>query len=94
MILFFGIVILMCFLDKTLASAESFAEAKEILANPFVKFVVWGLLSSLVYHLVVGIGHLVSDVGIGGSLESARSGAKFKLVLSAVLALLLGVWIW
>lgn len=93
-ILFFGIIVLMCFLDKTLASEQDFAEAKQILANPLVKFVVWGLLSALLYHLVAGIRHLVSDVGIGGSLEAARSGSKVILVLSAVLALLLGVWIW
>lgn len=93
-ILFFGLVILMCFLDKSLSSPTGFAEAKETLANPFVKFIVWGLVSSLLYHLIAGIPHLITDAGIGGSLEAAKLTAKVVLILSAVITLVIGVWIW
>ncbi len=94
MILFFGLIILMCFLDKSLSSPTGFAEAKQLLANPFVKFVVWGLVSALLYHLIAGIPHLITDMGIGGSLENAKLTAKVVLVLSAVIVLVIGVWIW
>lgn len=94
MILFFGIIVLMCFLDKSLSSPTGFAEAKELLASPFVKFVVWGLVSALLYHLIAGIPHLITDAGIGGSLETAKLTAKVVFVLSAIVILVLGVWIW
>ncbi len=94
MILFFGLIVLMCFLDMSLTDADGFAQAKKLLNNFFVKFIVWGLLSSLLYHLIAGIPHLITDMGIGGSLESAKLTAKVVLVISVVITLALGVWIW
>lgn len=84
----------MYFLDKSLTSEQGFAEAKQFMSNPFVKFVVWGLLSALLYHLIAGIHHLMMDLGIGGELDAAKLGAKAVLIISAVVILLAGVWIW
>ncbi|MCK9237813.1 MAG: succinate dehydrogenase, cytochrome b556 subunit [Thiopseudomonas sp.] len=93
-ILFFGLIVLMYGLDKSLTSEQGFAEVKQFMTNPLVKFVVWGLISALLYHLVAGIRHLIMDLGIGGELDAAKLGAKAVLVLSAVLTLIVGVWIW
>ncbi len=81
-------------LDKSLASEQGFAEVKECLTSPLAKFVVWGLLSGLMYHLTAGIRHLIMDLGIGETLEGGKLGAKLVFIISAVLIVLMGVWIW
>lgn len=81
-------------LDKSLASEQGFAEVKEYLTSPLAKFVVWGLLSGLMYHLTAGIRHLIMDLGIGETLEGGKLGAKLVFIISAVLIVLMGVWIW
>lgn len=93
-ILFVGIAVLLYGLDKSLASEQGFAEVKECLTSPLAKFVVWGLLSGLMYHLTAGIRHLIMDLGIGETLEGGKLGAKLVFIISAVLIVLMGVWIW
>lgn len=92
--LFVAIPILLWMLDRSLASPESFAELKDLLATPLAKLVIWGILAFVIYHLVAGIKHLIMDWGIGETLEGGRRGAILTLVLSAVLILLAGVWVW
>lgn len=93
-ILFVGIAVLLYGLDKSLASEEGFAAVKECLTSPLAKFVIWGLLSALLYHLVAGVRHLIMDMGIGETLEGGKLGSKLVLVVSAVVIVLVGVWIW
>lgn len=93
-ILFVGIAILLFGLDKSLTSEEGFVQVKECLASPLAKFVIWGLLSALLYHLVAGVRHLIMDMGIGETLEGGKLGSKIVIAVAAVVIVLLGVWIW
>ena len=93
-IIFVGIALLMYVLDKTLASEEGFAAVQDFLDGTFVKLMVWGVLSALVYHLVAGCKHLLMDMGIGETLQGARTGATLVLVVSAALIIVLGVLVW
>ena len=81
-------------LSKSLGSEEGFAEVKACLTSPLAKIVVWGLLSSLLYHLVAGIRHLIMDAGVGETLEGGKLGSKIIIAVSLVLIVLAGVWIW
>jgi len=81
-------------LGKSLGSEEGFGEVKTCLTSPLAKFVGWGLLSALLYHMVAGIRHLIMDMGIGESLEGGKLGSKIVLAVSVVLIVLAGVWIW
>ena len=92
--LFVAVPILLWMLDRSLASPESFAELKDLLASPLAKLVVWGILAFVIYHLVAGIKHLIMDWGIGETLEGGRRGAILTFALSAVLIVLAGVWVW
>lgn len=94
LIVFVGIALLMYVLDKTLASEQGFTAVQSFLDGAFVKLMLWGVLSALAYHLVAGCKHLLLDMGIGETLEGARTGAKVVLGVSAVLIILLGVSIW
>lgn len=93
-ILFVGIAILMYILELSLASEESFNAVKECIDGFFVKFIIWGILSGLLYHFVAGIKHLLMDFGIGETLEGGVLGAKITIVISVALILLAGAWLW
>ena len=81
-------------LDKSLVSEEGFAEVQACLASPLAKLIIWGLLSALLYHLVAGVRHLIMDMGVGESLEGGKLGSKIVIAVSAVIIVLVGVWIW
>ncbi|MGP0014270.1 MULTISPECIES: succinate dehydrogenase, cytochrome b556 subunit [Pseudomonas] len=93
-ILFLGLGIMLYALSKSLGSEEGFAEVKACLTSPLAKFVAWGLLSALLYHMVAGIRHLIMDMGIGETLEGGKLGSKIIIAVSTVLIVLAGVWIW
>ena len=81
-------------LDKSLASEEGFEQVKACMTSPLAKLVIWGLLSALLYHLVAGVRHLIMDMGIGETLEGGKLGSKIVIVISVVLIVLVGVWVW
>ena len=92
--LFVGVAILLCMLDASLDSAESFAALKEGLQNPVYQLFVWGTLAFLAYHVVAGVRHLIMDMGIGETLEGGQDGARIVLVVAVILIVLAGVWVW
>ena len=92
--IFLALPILLWMLDSSLASPESFADLKELMTSPLVKLVVWAILAVLLYHLVAGIRHLIMDAGVGETLEGGQRGAKLVFIISVVLILLVGGWIW
>jgi len=92
--LFVGVAILMYFFDLSLSGEEGFNTAKECLTGVFAKLILWGILSALLYHLVAGIKHLLMDLGIGETLEGGVLGSKIVIVVSVLLILAAGVWIW
>ncbi|MFZ2290688.1 MAG: succinate dehydrogenase, cytochrome b556 subunit [Halopseudomonas yangmingensis] len=93
-ILFLAIALMLWMLELSLSSEAGFEQVKTLMQNPLVKFITWGVVSALLYHLVAGIRHLVMDAGIGEGLESGKLGSKIVIAVSVVLIVLLGVWIW
>lgn len=92
--LFVGMVFLLYALDLSLSSQEGFDSVKECLDTFIAKFIIWGVVSALLYHLVAGVKHLLMDAGIGETLEGGVLGAKLTIVISLVLIVLAGIWIW
>ena len=93
-ILFVAVALLLCALDLSLSSEQGFSQLKDILSNPLVKLITWGIVAALLYHLVAGIRHMLMDLGIGESLEGGILGAKVVMAISIVLIVLAGVAIW
>ncbi|MFJ5300555.1 succinate dehydrogenase, cytochrome b556 subunit [Pseudomonas sp. NPDC088368] len=93
-ILFIGLVFMLYALSKSLGSEAGFADMKATLTSPLAKFIAWGLLSALLYHLVAGVRHLIMDTGVGETLEGGKLGSKIVIAISVVLIVLAGVWIW
>jgi succinate dehydrogenase / fumarate reductase cytochrome b subunit len=93
--LFVGLIFMFILFDLSLSGAEGFASAKAIMQEHFLaKFIAWGLLVSLAFHLFAGVKHLVQDFGFGEELASAGLAARLVIGATAVAAFLAGVWIW
>ena len=93
-VLFVGSAILLCLLSCSLSSEQGFNETVALMQGGLAKFVVWGIVSALLYHFIAGIRHMFMDFGFGEELETALLGSKIVLVVSAVSVVLAGVWIW
>ena len=93
-IVFFLIPLLLWMLKQSLASADNYIDLVDILANPFFKFIFWGFLAALLFHLVAGIRHLIMDLGFGESLKAGRASAWTVAIVSVVLIIVTGVWLW
>ena len=93
-LLFLGLGLLLYALELSLASQNSFIALQQTLAQPFVKFLVWIILSALIYHFVAGIKHLLMDINIGDGKTSGKVGAVLTLVVSFALIIATGVWLW
>jgi len=93
--LFIGLIFMFILFDMSLSGAEGFASAETIMQENFLaKFIAWGLLVSLSFHLFAGLKHLVQDFGYGEELSSANVAAKVVIVATVVTALLAGYWVW
>jgi succinate dehydrogenase / fumarate reductase, cytochrome b subunit len=93
-ILFLSIPFALWLLQLSLASPEDFEDVYAYFSSFWVKFMVWGVLSGLLYHLVAGIRHLLMDAGIGEERASGRLGAKIVMGIGIVFSILAGVWLW
>lgn len=94
-ILFVGLAFLFYAFDLSLESPEGFEQvANTLQTNFFAKFIIWGVVSALMYHLVAGVKHLFMDLGHFEELESGRVAAIANIVIAVVLIVLAGVWIW
>lgn len=92
-ILFVSLIIVLFLLDRSLSSEHSFAQVKTWMSSFVVKFIVWGMLSALIYHIVAGVRHLIMDLGYGETLQTGRLGAKLVLIIAVILIIIAGVWI-
>lgn len=93
-ILFVGIAFMLYALDLALESEAGLEQARSLIATPIGMFVTWGLLTTLGYHFVAGIKHLIMDFGHGETLAGGRLLAQGTIVLAVVLSALAGVWVW
>lgn len=93
--LFVGLIFMFILFDMSLSGAEGFASAETIMQEYFLaKFIAWGLLVSLSFHLFAGLKHLVQDFGYGEELTSADVAAKVVIAATVVTAFLAGYWVW
>lgn len=91
-IVFLAIFGLLYLLDVSLSTEAGFASLSAL--GPVAKFLLWGVLAALAYHTVAGVRHLFLDFGMGESREGGPRTALAAFIVSAVLIVLLGMWIW
>lgn len=93
-VLFVGVVFLLCALSCSLESEQGFNEIKTAMTTGFGSFITWGLLSALGYHFVAGVKHLIMDMGIGETKEGGQTLAILTILLGGATVVLAGVWVW
>ncbi|MBW7982575.1 succinate dehydrogenase cytochrome b556 subunit [Enterobacillus tribolii] len=94
-ITFIAIGILLWLLGLSLSSPEGFVQAAAVMDSFIVKFIVWGILTALAYHIVVGVRHLLMDFGyLEENFVAGSRSANISFVITVVLAVLAGVLVW
>lgn len=93
-LLFLAIPFMMWLLQLSLSSPTDFEQARSYLEMPLVKFLIWGCVTALFYHLFAGIRHMLMDLGYAESLAGGRASAKIIIAISMISAILVGVWLW
>ena len=81
-------------LATSLQSAEGFAMVQGLFSSFVAKFIAWGILTALGYHLLAGVRHMFMDQGYFEEIKSGSISAQIVFVLAAVLSVLAGVWLW
>ncbi|CND99358.1 Succinate dehydrogenase/fumarate reductase%2C cytochrome b subunit [Yersinia nurmii] len=70
-------------------------QASAIMNSFVVKFIFWGILTALAYHIVVGIRHVLMDFGyLEESLAAGTRSAQVAMGITLVLSVLAGVLVW
>nr|WP_115148847.1 succinate dehydrogenase, cytochrome b556 subunit [Legionella bononiensis] len=93
-LLFILLPIMLYILGLSLQSEESFTQMKDMITSPFYKLVLWAFSASLAYHILAGIRHIIMDMGFGEHLATGRRTSILVIVLSVILTIILGIWIW
>lgn len=75
----------------TLDGYEKFQQWADLI---WVKLIFWILFIPFCFHLVAGIRHLLSDIHLGDTLKLGRTMAVLTFIISALLIILAGVWLW
>ena len=89
-----GIPLVLCTLQRALASPESWAEMRQVFQSPLAKVITVVLAWAFIHHLFAGIRHVLMDVHVGVDLASARRSAAAALVLAIVVTLAIAVRLW
>ena len=92
-IVFLLVPVLLWLLDKSLSSPEGFAQVQAVLNSYIVRFVVWVFVAGLLFHFIMGIKHLLADLGFAEELQSGRVAATIALILAAIAVVASFVWI-
>lgn len=93
-IMVFAIGILLFTLSTSLSSAEGFAQIQDYLDGIFFKFIMFGCLSALTFHLLAGVRHLLMDLGYFEELASGNATAKIIIIIWLAVSVVIGVWLW
>jgi succinate dehydrogenase / fumarate reductase cytochrome b subunit len=89
-----GIPLVLCIVQRALASPDAWAQMRSTLDAPLAKLVAIGLAWAFIHHLLAGIRHLLMDAHVGVELPGARQSAAVTIVLAVVLTLAIAVRLW
>lgn len=93
-VIFLSLPILLYLLSHSLRSQDSFNQSLNLISDPFIKIVLWIIISAFFIHFFAGVRHIIMDIGFGESLRGGRVLAGIVAIVSAVTVILTGVWLW
>ncbi len=89
--LFLMLPLLLCLLDQSLLSEDTYAALYGFASHWFVKLVILALSWAYLHHFCAGIRHVMMDNHIGVDKVSARKSAATVLTISLTLAVLVAL---
>jgi succinate dehydrogenase / fumarate reductase cytochrome b subunit len=92
--LFFALPILLCLLQSSLQSPETYMQLTTVLAHPLVKLMLLGLSWAFLHHFCAGLRYLAIDLHAVRNLAEARSSSKIVMGVSLLLTVIVGVKLW
>ncbi len=94
-VMIFIIAFLLYVLSCSLSTEESYDDIFIMLHTPWIKFIVWIILSVISYHFIAGFKHIIMDAGFCEEKQSGKIGAIISFIVTIVAVVFLGVWmIW
>ena len=94
MLLFGGVAFALFLLDMAMTSEAGFDQAKLLLQQTFPKGLMLLLLATLMFHVFVGLKHLLLDLHIGDTVTASRLGSRLVLLLTAASVIILYLKLW
>ncbi|MBN85443.1 MAG: succinate dehydrogenase, cytochrome b556 subunit, partial [Gammaproteobacteria bacterium] len=85
---------LLFLLDRSLASEVGLHAVKIRLDGTAETYLLWLILVALIYHVVAGTKHLLLDIHVGDTHAATVVGSYLVIIVSGVLAMLAGFWLW
>ncbi len=94
LLLFLSLPFLLCALQYSLRSIETFTSLAGVLQHPVSKLFLIVILWAFLHHLCAGIRYLAIDLNFGVKLAQARASSMWVVVLSLTLTVLIGARLW
>jgi succinate dehydrogenase / fumarate reductase cytochrome b subunit len=92
--LFLLLPLLLWLLDNSLHSRSSFNRLMELVAQPWLKLILLGVIWAYFHHLFAGLRYLAMDLHWGVELSAARASSVWVLAVSLALSVALGIKLW
>jgi succinate dehydrogenase / fumarate reductase cytochrome b subunit len=86
-LLSFGLLYVVCLLSALASGPEAFASVQAVAASWWMRWLSWGFIYGLFFHLCHGVRHLIWDAGQGFERETLNRYAWIELVASVLLTL-------
>ena len=91
LLMFLFLPFLLCLLDQSLASENTFNSIREWSQSVVVKLIILALVWAYLHHFFAGLRHVAMDVHLGLGKDSARHSAVGVLLISIPVAALVGL---
>jgi succinate dehydrogenase / fumarate reductase, cytochrome b subunit len=92
--LFLMLPLLLWLFDRSLGSPLAYDAYRDVVSNPLVKLILFGLLWAYLHHFCAGIRFLLLDMHIGVELQASRRSSVVVMVVSIALTIVIGVALW
>ena len=92
--LFMLLPLLLWVLHQSLANPNAYQLAQVFLHHSLAKLICLAVTWSYLHHACAGIRHLALDAHYGLRLNYARATSRAVLVISGLLTLRMGIWLW
>ena len=89
-VLFLLMPVMLCILQTSLSSEQGFIA---VFDNIALRFVAWIFVAGTAYHFVMGVKHLLADMGMNEEFKSGKTAAIVSFVIAAVLIVASFVWV-